>query len=387
MTSHHERASLRGAAVYALAALGLAGCATPTAQLPDVTSSEVAAEMRRQEELRFMRRLDDHARLFRVASRVNAANVEFCKDTIPSIGLYAIHSGELTDLERSALAKWAGDGPYKPDAVIVAAVAPGSTAEAAGLRRGDTLSDVGGASLSAAESSDASPEVIGLEPDARTVIRATHKGAPTTAALTPTRSCAYRLRLLDSEEINAYADGEAIYVSRGMMRFARTDEELAVVYGHELAHNVMGHVEAKRANATVGVVAGAAIDILFAVGGVDTGGGFTRAAGEIGAQAYSQEFEKEADYVGLYYTHRAGFDTSRAPEIWRRMGADGDGSAIKAASTHPTTTERYLLLDRTLAEIQAKAAARVALTPNIEEAPVRVATESQRERRAALRGE
>jgi predicted Zn-dependent protease len=108
-----------------------------------------------------------------------------------------------------------------------------------------------------------------------------------------------------------------VTVTSGMVRFCQTNDELALVVGHEMAHNAMNHMKSKRANAAGGLI----VDILFAAIGVNTQGGFAKLAGN----AYSPAFEQEADYVGLYYTARAGFDISSAANFWRRMAIADPG--------------------------------------------------------------
>jgi predicted Zn-dependent protease len=86
---------------------------------------------------------------------------------------------------------------------------------------------------------------------------------------------------------------------------------------------------------------------------VNTGGEFTNDFAAAASQVFSQEFESEADYVGMYLLARSHRPYATAADFWRRMAQESPGS-IKFASSHPTTAERYLRLDRTATEIQAK---------------------------------
>ena len=65
----------------------------------------------------------------------------------------------------------------------------------------------------------------------------------------------------------------------------------------------------------------------------------------MGAIAFSQDFEREADYVGLNILAASGRPTSAAPGFWRRMAQENPGS-ITFATSHPTTAERYVRLDQ-----------------------------------------
>jgi len=176
--------------------------------------------------------------------------------------------------------------------------------------------------------------------------------------------CRYQFKLENSKDINAYADGQRIVVSTGMMQFAKEDTELAVVLGHELAHNLLRHVKKKQRNTILGAITGLALEGAAAAAGVDTGGQLAKAGMQYGSQSYSPEFEKEADYVGLYVTARAGYDIHNAPQFWRKMSIQFPQS-IYVKSTHPSNAERYVLLEKTVKEIELKKAAGLALTPEM----------------------
>ena len=110
-----------------------------------------------------------------------------------------------------------------------------------------------------------------------------------------------------------------------MIRFAQKDEELGLVIAHELGHNIMDHVSKLRSNSILGTI----VDLAAAYYGVNTQGIF----GQVGATMYSQEFEAEADYVGIYYMERAGYSIDNVANFWRNM-------AVAVSYTHltlPTT--------------------------------------------------
>ena len=111
---------------------------------------------------------------------------------------------------------------------------------------------------------------------------------------------------------------------------------------------------------------GLAADVLIATTtGVDTGGAATAAGVTLGVRAYSQDFEREADYVAMYLLARAELDTSRAAMFWRRMAVEHTGSIENDhRSTHPSTPERFVRLDSAHDEIEAKRAAGLPLIPN-----------------------
>lgn len=179
--------------------------------------------------------------------------------------------------------------------------------------------------------------------------------------------CYYYFEMNRSDEINSRADGKNIIIYTGMMRFVENDDELAAVMGHELAHNLMGHVGAQKKNATLGMLLGAAMDAAAASQGISTYGEITQAGTEIGMLKYSVDYEKEADYVGLYVMARAGYDIKRAPVFWRRMSIENP-QEIYASVTHPSNAERFVALQKAVAEIEFKRGRHIPLLPDIKDA-------------------
>lgn len=176
--------------------------------------------------------------------------------------------------------------------------------------------------------------------------------------------CNYNYAIEKSNNVNAYADGKNIVISEGMMGFAN-DDQVALVLAHEFAHNMMGHIDAKKQNIGVGSVIGTLLDSLAQTQGVNTGGQFSSLGSQAGSIRYSKEFEKEADYVGLYITDIAGFNISNSPAFWRKM-SKLDKRSIYATTTHPTNPERYIGLEKTIKEINSKKSKGEKLIPNIE---------------------
>ncbi len=178
------------------------------------------------------------------------------------------------------------------------------------------------------------------------------------------RKCYYYFDIKQEDVPNAYADGENVVVTSGMMRFLEGDDELAVIIGHELAHNFMDHLNANNTNRMAGALVGLLLDAAAASQGINTQGGFTQSGADMGHLTYSAEFESEADYIGLYIAARAGYNVKRAPGLWRRMSIENP-DAIYNAQTHPSNASRYVALNKTIEEIEYKRKNRVALLPDM----------------------
>ena len=177
-------------------------------------------------------------------------------------------------------------------------------------------------------------------------------GTPRKIQLTTREVCDYPVHLNDDDAVNAFADGKAIYINQGLMKQAPDDLSLAIVVGHELAHNTRDHIPAKITNTVIGGILGGILGGALDDDHIDTG--ILIGAG-LGSASHSQDFENEADYVGLYHTARAGWDVSEAGDTWRWFGSSFPGMiGLRRGASHPSSVERYLNVDKTAQEIAAK---------------------------------
>ena len=141
----------------------------------------------------------------------------------------------------------------------------------------------------------------------------------------------------DDKQVNAFAlPGGKIGVYTGMLKVAETQDQLAAVIGHEVAHVLAGH-SAERVSeqmaAQLGVTAaGAATGIDPQMFGIATSVFFLL--------PHSRTQESEADILGLDYMAKAGFDPRQAPQLWRNMAKSGGQKPPEMLSTHPSDETR-----------------------------------------------
>ncbi len=244
-------------------------------------------------------------------------------------------------------------------------VVPGSPAQLAGLQRRDLVLRVAGAALPPGRQGAAKLGQMLKQGKLDRPLRLTvsRGGNRMNVSMRPVRGCVYPVLLAGKNETNAFTDGRRIVVQRGIVKLASNDEELALVIGHELAHITAGHLQKKTVNKVAGAFGGLALDLAAAAAGVNTGGAFSRAGGDIGGKAYSQGFEKESDYIGMYFVARAGYDTKGVERFWRKM-ADANPKSITFAGTHPTSAERFLVIAKTHREIAEKRRKKQPIQPN-----------------------
>jgi metalloendopeptidase OMA1, mitochondrial len=153
------------------------------------------------------------------------------------------------------------------------------------------------------------------------------------------------------KEINAFAmAGGKVGVFSGLFKIVKNDDQLASVIAHEIAHVTAKHIHEKLSRElavnTIGMVgvigAGAA-----GVYGADILGEAYGVGMNLRGFAFDREKEREADYIGLIYMARAGYDPQEAVKVLEQLEAETgtqSGAPSRFLSTHPTTPERMIQL-------------------------------------------
>lgn len=308
-----------------IAAILLSGCASVSTQLPDISLPQLSNEQSHQETMAFDERGRLQQRLMQVALPVLKANTELCPKTRQDIGVMMHNVKTYTKALRPAAQRELG----AKDTPSVSVIVPGSAAEAVGLKVGDQFLDEKGKSIWSSHKSF-QQQLKNGDP-----VRVRRGDKVFDVNLKSETVCGYNIRLTQTSTINAYADGKNITMTAGMMNFVKNDDELALIIGHELGHNTMGHIRKIVSNI-----------ILTA-----------------GATRYTRPFESESDYVGMYYMVRAGYSPEGVEDFWRRLAVTNP-KYVARDKTHPRYPNRYLSLAATREEIKAKQAAGLPLIPN-----------------------
>ena len=153
----------------------------------------------------------------------------------------------------------------------------------------------------------------------------------------------FTIKVLNTEEVNAFAlPGGFFFVNSGLILKAGNEAELAGVMAHEIAHVAARHGTKQ---ATRGQIINLASIPLIFVGGLP-GYAIQQGAGlalPLGFLSFSRAFEREADYLGLQYMYKAGYDPTSFVDFFEKIQSlekKKPGTLSKVFSTHPLTDDR-----------------------------------------------
>jgi hypothetical protein len=164
----------------------------------------------------------------------------------------------------------------------------------------------------------------------------------------------FTIKVVDADEINAMAlPGGFFYVNSGLILAADDEAELAGVMAHEIAHVAARHATRGATRSQLANIM--TIPLIFVGGGI---GYAAREAAGIGLPltflSFSRGFEAEADYLGVQYMYKAGYDPNELVNFFEKIQAQEKkkpGSLAKAFATHPQTPDRIQKTQEEIATI------------------------------------
>jgi beta-barrel assembly-enhancing protease len=164
----------------------------------------------------------------------------------------------------------------------------------------------------------------------------------------------FTIKVVDSDEVNAFAlPGGFFYVNSGLILAADEESELAGVMAHEIAHVAARHATRQMTRAQWANIG--TIPLIFVGGGI---GYAVRSAAGLGLPltflSFSRGFESEADYLGLQYMYKAGYDPNAFVQFFEKLQArekKKPGTLAKAFATHPQTPDRISKSQEEIARI------------------------------------
>ena len=193
----------------------------------------------------------------------------------------------------------------------------------------------------------------------------------------------FTIKVIDSDEVNAFAlPGGFFYVNSGLLLNADNEAELAGVMAHEIGHVAACHAAREQTRGQLASLA--TIPLIFVGGGL--GYAIENAAGlalPIGFLKFSREFEAQADYLGVQYLYKAGYDPEAFIDFFEKIEArekKKPGVIDRTFETHPPTPDRIEKAQHEIATLLPPRRQYIVDTSEFENVKARLAASENRHR-------
>ncbi len=314
---------------------------------PGVTSSEVAEQKARLQAKALLYKIQLLNRVQNVGFRiVKALPKRFARGAFPYLGLVVIE-----DDESSSLAY----GTPGAGAPLAVGVIKGSSVENLDFMRGSLIYYVDKWKVSSPEAYYQALKRVYSRGMSGVEIGFWHpsQGGCHRYARLEEVPLDVKFAMSSDADINSMATPNAVIVTYGMMKFISSDDELAVVLGHELAHIVLGH---HMRTSSLGIFS-SLISSMVGSAVESKAPGLGSLAGDVAGGAmsgyFSREMERQADYWGLYFAYRAGYDIRAGIEVWERFAIEVPESLTRDFfATHPSSVERRVYIEKIVNQLE-----------------------------------
>jgi predicted Zn-dependent protease len=160
----------------------------------------------------------------------------------------------------------------------------------------------------------------------------------------------WEINLIGSRQINAFCmpGGKIAFYTGILDNLQLSDDEVAVVMGHEIAHALREHARERIAKSQLTQLGASLLGELVGKGRYAD---LFQVGGNLLTLKFSRDDESEADAVGLELAARAGYDPRAGISLWRKMNAASRGAPLPWLSTHPSGDDRIRDIERHLPEV------------------------------------
>ncbi len=322
--------------------------AAPAIRPPESDSRQAAATIDKTAALQAW--VDQENRLYRVAAPLVLKNTELCPHHVHNIlGFTAknrySYAEAYTTLAHSAL----GLG----EKLRVMNVLPGSGAELAGIRKGDVLlaaeieplpsgptAERDGAAIIASE-------MRGRQSMSLTVLRG---GQHEVVKVPLTSACAMAIELGNTDDVSSFSDGYRMVVTRGMLQYVHSDQELAYVIAKEVAHNILESDERQ--------------DMADVIDRLQVFRTRTVPMAADRVQPYTPVRDATADKLSLYMLARAGYDIDNTLSFWQHLAEHYPIEIYSGyGRLHPSSSYRFSVMAEITKVLKTKEANNLPLMP------------------------
>jgi predicted Zn-dependent protease len=165
------------------------------------------------------------------------------------------------------------------------------------------------------------------------------------------KSWQWEVNLIGSKQINAFCmpGGKIVFYTGIIEQLKLTDDEVAQIMGHEIAHALREHARERMGKSTATSIGAGVVSQLLGLG--DLGRTVTNYGAQLLNLTFSRSDESEADLVGLELAARAGYDPQAGVTLWQKMSASSKGAPPQWLSTHPAGNTRITDIERNLPRV------------------------------------
>jgi len=189
------------------------------------------------------------------------------------------------------------------------------------------------------------PQNVRLRRIARDLLPHAHKWNPRA------KDWKWEVVLINSGNINAFCmpGGKIAFFTGILDKLKLTDDEVAMVMGHEIAHALREHARERAAKTTLTNVGGRIVGAL--IFGSGAGELIGAAGGNLLTLRFSRNDELESDLIGMELAARAGYDPASGVALWEKMSAASKGAPPQWLSTHPAGETRIKTIKDNLKDV------------------------------------
>jgi predicted Zn-dependent protease len=161
----------------------------------------------------------------------------------------------------------------------------------------------------------------------------------------------WEVNLIGSSQINAFCmpGGKIAFYSGILEQLKLTDDEVAMIMGHEIAHALREHARERMGKNAATNIGATVLGSLFGMG--QLGQTVTNYGAQLLTLQFSREDETEGDLVGMELAARAGYNPRAGVSLWQKMGAASKGAPPQWLSTHPAGATRIAQIEANLAKV------------------------------------
>ena len=161
----------------------------------------------------------------------------------------------------------------------------------------------------------------------------------------------WEVNLIGSNQINAFCmpGGKIAFYTGILEQLKLTDDEVAMIMGHEIAHALREHARERIGKGAATNIGAGVLSQLFGLGQV--GQTLTNYGAQLLNLQFGREDESEADLVGLELGARAGYDPRAGITLWQKMATASKGAPPQWLSTHPSGTSRIAEIEANLPRV------------------------------------